>query len=201
MQYLLNTHPHSDHIDATAWLLSRGVIHTNYFLTPWPETSADRHHRKMVSAVHKQGVKYHQLRHGDKLALGNAVLSFSRWDEGQTGNQQSLITRVTFGDAVLLLPSDASGLAEKWWLSVTPEEEQRADILKMPHHGVDRTVAGYLEAISPQMVIFAKRASNSGDVLQQIERAELPHLHTGSGTVTLVTDGHAWYVTQLHREI
>ena len=108
-KYLLNTHFHEDHISGLYWLMRYGFS-ADAYLHPYNDAAVDVSERQAetIRQAEKSGIPTVQVFHGDQLLLGEAVLTLYRYDDVENTNGRSLVTRVEFGDASLLLTASLS---------------------------------------------------------------------------------------------
>ena len=199
-KYLLNTHYHEDHISGLYWLMRYGFSAGEYLhpYTDYAEKIITRHANTLAQA-RRNGIPIRQVKSGDELLLGEAVLTLYRNDESDTTNGRSLVTRVQFGDAVLLLTADIIGKTQTWLTQNLPEGVLKADIVKSPHHGVTAMTVGFLKAVDPECILMTNIRSKAHASLVQAESRGIPVFLSGEGDVVMETDGDDWYVYQQAR--
>ena len=188
-KYLLNTHSHDDHIDGL------------YYLHPYTEwwARADKAlHGRTIKLTEKLGTPNRQVGEGDTLTLGGAKLALHRYTKVNNTNAKSLLTKVTFGSATALLCADITGRAQKGFLTQLEPEELKADVIKIPHHGITPVEPDFLTAVSPAFAVVTNYADEKrlSKLMFQLEGRGIPHYFSGEGTVELATDGTDWYVWQ-----
>jgi competence protein ComEC len=182
------THPHEDHLAGLAEVQRRyrvGTVATN------GETVESLAFDELMEA--EEAVS---LAAGESFEVDGVhfeVLWPSAGFEGST-NDASLVLRVTYGDAVLLLTGDVEAAAQaELLLSGTP---LRAHMLKVPHHGGGTSQGAFLEAVGAEVVVISAGAENrfghpADSVLAVLVGARV--LRTDEdGRVTLRTDGTSW---------
>ena len=195
-KYLLNTHFHEDHISGLQWLMRYGFP-ADAYLHPYNDAFATEisfRHRDTLAQAARSGIPTRQIFHGDELMLGEAVITLARHDDGESTNARSVVARVDFGGASLLLTADIIGRTQTWLLNTMPEGWLDADIVKMPHHGVTPMVTAFLQAASPQAVFMTNNLDRVDKARVQVEKYDFPTFYTGDGTVVFETDGEDWYV-------
>lgn len=197
-KYLLNTHFHEDHISGLYWLMRYG-FEADEYLTPYTDyaMSLSERQKETVKQAERSGIPVRQVFHGDTLLLGEAVLTLYRYDDGISTNARSLVTRVEFGGASLLLCADIIGDTQTWMVKSLPSEALNADIVKAPHHGITAMNVSFLEAVSPQAVLITSNYDRVDKARVQLEARGIPAYYSGEGTVVFETDGEDWYIYQL----
>ena len=125
-------------------------------------------------------------------------LKLHRYTKVNNTNAKSLLTKVTFGHATVLLCADITGRAQKGFLTQLAPEDLKADVIKIPHHGITPVEPDFLTAVSPEFAIVTNYADEKrlSKLMYQLEGREIPHYFSGEGTVELATDGTDWYVWQ-----
>ncbi len=196
IDYILNTHPHDDHIEGATDLIRRG-LHINTFLSPFAEDYGNKYHRQMVSFLKERNFAYRQVMDGETLQFGGATIDCYSWLEAIDVNARSLQMHVKFGNATLLLTGDLTGLGEHHYLERLPAEDLKSDILKAPHHSLVHMVPEYLDTVDPAFVILTNQKGSAPKSENQLNKRGIPHMYNGSGTITLETDGEDWYVSQV----
>ncbi|MDD4080983.1 MAG: MBL fold metallo-hydrolase [Eubacteriales bacterium] len=198
IDYFFNTHPHGDHILAQRQLLIRDCL-PGVFLSMVPMDYRFKEHQDTVAQIIKKGVPYHQVKNGDTLRMGQAVLTFFNDDRPVTNipmNYRGMMLNITFGGRSVLLTADVTGeslalLGEKY------PELMDVDILKSPHHGLNRLRAETYEHISPEAVVITSTKSKGENLAKQLIARKIPHYFISMGTVRLETDGSQWYLRQM----
>lgn len=197
-KYLLNTHYHDDHVNGLYWLMNFG-FQAGEYLHPYTEREYERNklHRRAINQARDSGIPTRTVGDGDILTLGDATLKLYRCMEFKQENGQSLVTRVTFGDASALLCADIIGVAQKYFAETLPPEELKADLMKIPHHGITPVTSEYMDAVSPSIsVVTGFRKEVRRTELQSVNRG-IAFYCSADGTVVAETDGKDWRVWQL----
>jgi competence protein ComEC len=100
-------------------------------------------------------------------------------------NDDSLVLRLRYEDRAVLLPGDAEKNAEREMLSENRQDELRAEVLKIAHHGSrNSTTPEFLAAVKPRLAIISVGEDNP----YGHPNAELLERLTGAGVRVLRTD-------------
>lgn len=201
IHYFFNTHPHDDHIQAQEALIRNGILPGEY-LSMFHKEYGNEDHQNLVKQINKHNVPYLQVKNGDFMMLGNAELTFFNDDRGIPNtplNGRSMMLNVKFGNSTILFTADVTGENLAYLCQKYPELAN-ADILKSPHHGINRLRSEVFESISPQMVVITSNKKTGNNLATQLRSRRIPHYFISMGTVRLETDGNVWYVSQLINE-
>lgn len=191
IDYLIGTHPHSDHIGSMAYIVRRFEVGEIYM----PEVAANTAmYEELLSCIRRKEITVHPgkagvtLPGGDNLTL--TLLGPVTIDE-ENLNNSSLILKLEYEKTSFLFLGDAETEELE---SVTLD--MSADVLKVGHHGSrTSTSAELLDRVKPQIAVISVGKDNDYghphpetlDFLQQIDcsvyRTDL------DGTVTVTSDG------------
>jgi competence protein ComEC len=109
-------------------------------------------------------------------------------------NEGSLVIRVRYGDASVLLAGDVEQAAQQQLAAL----DIAAQVLKVPHHGGSPAGGGFADAVGAAIAVISAGAGNpfghpSPDVVEQLTGSIV--LRTDiDGTVSLRTDGRHWKI-------
>lgn len=198
MKYVLNTHYHDDHIAGITRLFEYGFT-AGEFLQPYGDVSANRDERmrNTIRLAQKNGIPVRRVGHGDSLTLGGAQINIFRCLGAPGENANSLVLKVTFGQSSILLCADITGKAQRYFYENLAAEQLHADLIKAPHHAINRMDSDFLHAVSPEAVVITSLPEIMyRQSIYQLEEEGLPAVYSGSGTVYAVTDGTDWYIYQ-----
>lgn len=197
VDYILATHAHTDHIDGLNDVARNfGVRAALVGRTPADEAEFKNFSKTMQSVV----VPVFLLGRGDTLrfdAVEAAVLWPTRTNDphASSGNNESVVLRLRFGERVFLLTGDIEQEAEA--ALVFTSENLRADVVKVAHHG-SRTSStrAFVAATQPKVAIISVGLSSTfghphKEVIERWRASGAEVLTTGKrGTITVSTDGH-----------
>ncbi len=198
IDYLVATHPHSDHIGGMQRVIENFDIGEVYM----PEAVSDTQtfinlletldERKLSITVAKSGVKVDL----DNSTTAEFVAPVTIVDDL---NNCSAVLKLKYGEKVFLFTGDAE----------IPEEETitadiSCDVLKVGHHG-SYTSSGnnFLSLCEPDIAVISCGKGNEyghphKDALDRLQRAGVEKIYRTdiSGTVTVSTDGKTINVTE-----
>ena len=192
IDYMIATHPHSDHIGGLSGALnacSVGVVYS-------PVRSYDsKQFSSLVKYTQKQGRDLTVPEVGDSFAFGDAQVQFlSPMKEYSNINDCSIVVRITHGNNTFLFTGDAEWDAEHDM--VDSGYDLSAAVLKVGHHGSDTSSSYvFLREVMPKYAVISCGKDNSyghpteavlsrlRDVSAQIFRTDL------QGDVVFVSDG------------
>ena len=198
MKAILNTHYHDDHINGIYHLFKSGFM-PNEFLHPYNDWGIrnDKLGTRTVNAAKRAGIPIRRVQPGDVLTLGEATIDLYQCTKYGGTNQRSLVLKVHYGDASILLCADISGTVQRYFAETLTPEQLKSDLIKLPHHAITPAVPAFLDAVDP----IAAIATNIKDEIDsksinQLEGRPFPTLYSGDGTVYAETDGTDWYIYQ-----
>lgn len=203
LDMVLATHPDRDHMAAQEVVPERFRI--DYALDT-PATQEDEGAEEWRSAVESGGAEINIQHAGGWVDLGDGVALWVLWPQAtpvegdNASNENSLVTKLVYGDFSVLLTGDAGIPSESTWLAQGLPLE--ADVLKVGHHGsAHSTSTGLVEAVDPEWAVIQVGATNSyghptEDVLDVLAGREI--LRTDEdGRIHFATDGtEVWVETE-----
>ena len=203
LDLIVLTHPHLDHLGGLTKVV-RAFAVKNFldsgFSHPSPAYTA------LLKALEERGVAVKQAAAGRKIDIGGGAqlllygppapyLQGTRSDV----NANSVVTRLSFGQAVALFPGDAEPETERWLLS--QGVDLSAGLLKVPHHGGRySSTAEFLRAVGPRIAVISVGARNdyghpTREAMGRLVAAGARLYRTDqSGDVTVTSDGKGWKV-------
>jgi competence protein ComEC len=197
VDYILATHADADHIDGLndvarnfhvrAALIARAPV-------------VDTEFARFSTTLRREGVPLYFIGQGDTLRFGT-IEARVLWPphavdaNAASGNNDSLVLQLRFGDRTFLLTGDIEKEAEA--ALVAMQEDLRSDVVKVAHHGsrtssIDEFVGRTRASVA---VISVGLASIFGhphrEVVERWRASGAEVLTTGRrGTITISTDGH-----------
>ena len=195
MDIYYNSHPHDDHLEGASNMIALDQYFPEKAMSVFPETYRSSLHQKFLKRLNEKGIPFILLSAGDEFTLGDMSFKVYRWPEGNDPNELSGILYLRYRDATMLLPGDLTGEGQRW-LANTYGDEIRADILKVPHHGLVAMPQEFITAVNPAFAVFTSRVASTKACNSELDSAKIPYTHHSLGTIFLETDGTDWYITQ-----
>ncbi len=196
LDYVIATHPHSDHIGGMTEVLKTFEVDTLYMpLIPDEMVPTGYSYENFLTAMIEKNVNFVELDSEEKLSInGVSVEIYPPVEEYNNLNNYSLITRMTHGSNTFLFTGDAEKQAENALLK--SKIEVSAMVYKAGHHGSNTSSnEDFLKAVMPQICIISCGAGNSynhpGDkAVERISKYAEVILRTDiSGTIVIESDG------------
>lgn len=192
---IINTHPHYDHLQGLEIVAT--AVQTDALWVSFP-ADYNQHMRTALEAAQRLELPVVTYGDEDSYALGGATLTaWCKGDDAWNCNERSAVWKVTFGDASALLTADMLLKTEKRLLETIPPEELDVDILKYPHHGLNKLNDEFCAAVSPLYAVITNNGTKSSVAKQYLRTKHIPFALTVPGFVSLTTDGSTWLIERL----
>ena len=200
LDYVVATHPHSDHIGGMSVILN-GFSIGHFVDSGFPYTS--KTYENMLTTIYKKNIPFTTPKRGDKIDFSSGI-DVQVLNPGSTYftddlNQNSVVLKVTDGKVTFLFMGDAGIEAENEIMK--GGYNVKADILKVGHHG-SRTSssASFINAVSPAVSVIEVGAGNDyghphKETLDRLQKVSKVYRTDLDGTITITTDGSKYTVT------
>ncbi len=211
LDYVIATHPHSDHIGGMYRILESFDVGT-VIIPKIPRDIAPNtlFYSKMLNTIKNRGINREYSAAGKIYTLGeNASLEIIAplYDEYEELNNFSVVARLTHGANTFLFTGDAESLAE---LDILDNGiDVSADVLKVAHHGsAGANSKAYLEKVRPKIAVIGVGSDNSyghphKEVLKRLAQVGCDEIYTtaADGNVVIISDGASLRVRTEEEEI
>jgi len=193
IKYAFNTHPHDDHLGSMKYLINDFTF--DAFMTAFPDnyTGDSVIQRSTLKLINEKSIPVERVDDGYTFTLGKANLTVIRQNKYRATNPLSCMLMVEYGNCKMLLTADVIGSAQQL---LADTKDLDADVLKFPHHGLNKVIADFLTDISPEYTVFTHGYSNTKDAQKQLQKAGIPYDFATWGLIHLSTNGEYWIVEQ-----
>ena len=189
IDYLIATHPHSDHIGGMAEIIDAFSIGAIYM----PRTGhTTKTYQRLLETIDSHGLSITEAKAGVTFKGSTFTAEFLS-PVSVTGdlNNDSAVLKLTYGSNVFLFMGDAEKQAEQ-----AISAPVKSDLLKVGHHGSSTsTSSAFLERVSPTYAVISCGANNqyghpSSAVLERLDSIGAQIFRTDlSGTIRFRSDG------------
>jgi len=198
IDYVVATHPHSDHIGAMAYILENFVVE-EFFM---PEVSHNtKTFENMLDALSKNGCKCSYVSAGSVIEdslYGIYVLAPLKTDYSRMNNYSAVI-KLEYKGVSTVFSGDAEIDSEEEMISGGTDID--ADVLKIGHHGsATSSMEEYIDAVSPESAIISVGDGNSYGfpsvlVTNRLEKRGIDIWRTDkNGNIRMITDGYIYVI-------
>lgn len=192
LDYVIATHPDSDHIGGIDVILYKFPVDT--LLMP-DEGKDTRTYEDVVQVVEDKAIHRVDPDQGDVYPLGSASFTVVSANETYDDvNDASIGIRLSFGETDFLFCGDADRDAEDDMLA--SGEELEAEVYKVSHHGSSTSSqAEFLDAMDPEYAVISCGEDNDyghphKEVMARLEERHVKVFRTDEqGSIVAVTDG------------
>jgi competence protein ComEC len=203
IDYLVASHPQIDHIGGLLFVADRFPIGEVWTNGRRPDRWASREFEELLA---RRGIRTAVVPDKQPLWIDSVrVWRVNPWAEspysplpnGADENDRSIVLRVEYGRASILMTGDIEAAGERLLVDANPQWNLlRSTVLKVPHHGsrgsLDPT---FLRAVAPKLAVISVGATNTyghpaPQTLRAYKRLKAEVFRTDlDGAVKIVTDG------------
>lgn len=194
IDYLICTHPHSDHIGGMSKVLSSFSVGEVYM--PRVEHTS-KTYEKLLIQLNNLGLPVYTAKAGAVLAVEpeiEFVMMAPMSGEYDELNDYSAVLRLTYGESSFLFTGDAEKVSEKEMLD--SGQNLTADVLKVGHHGSSTSShQAFLDAVNPTYAVISCDGNNEyghphKKVVKRLDNSGITIYRTDLyGTIMAISDG------------
>ncbi len=193
INFVVATHPHSDHIGGMAEVISHFNIGAMYM----PEKAHTSYtFENLLNAIESNNIDLHRAK-ADTNILTSGLLKIdllAPFNEQYSNlNNYSAVVKITYDETVLLFMGDAESQVEYKLL----DKDIDADVLKVGHHGSDTASTElFISKVSPSVAVISCGSGNQyghphDTTLAVLNNYKADIYRTDEvGTIVVTADGH-----------
>ena len=196
LDYVVATHPHSDHIGSMPEVIEEFTV-KNVIMPDLPKNliPTTNIYKRLLQSVKESSAKVIAAKPGAEYSLGDAVITVL----GPVGtpedlNNASVVLRADYGETSFIFTGDAEASAEKKIIESGAKLD--ADVLKMGHHGSSTsTCQEFFDAVSPSLALISCGKDNDyghphKETLKLLKDSKTDYERTDlKGTIIVISDG------------
>jgi len=194
LDYVINTHPHSDHAGGLPFILKNFYIKSfvtgGYFIK-------EQSFIEIIKTLKDKNIDISYWQQGVKLILHNGmilhVFNPSKEITEDNLNNTSLVFKIIYRDTSFLFTGDIESHVEK--RLIMENMPLKADVLKIPHHGSNNSSSmEFILAVKPKLAVMSVGKGIKGlpgrETLKRYRINSIPVLSTlENGFIRVCTDG------------
>ncbi|MBO4339204.1 MAG: MBL fold metallo-hydrolase [Clostridia bacterium] len=202
IEYLVITHPHSDHYGGATRLLDFIKV-KNILMPEIPEElyKDERDFLFLVNKINKMEIPFTAARAGDEYKIGDSIITvLPSLTDSENLNDVSAVLRLDYKETSFLFMGDSEETNEKNLLN--NKANLKCDVLKVGHHGSSKgTSKAFLKETEPLVAVISCGYDNEyghpgEDVLYRLKKNGVSVLRTDlNGTVVVGSDGDKLYIS------
>ena len=194
IDYVVATHPHSDHIGGMSRIIKNFTIGS--FYTPNVIRNTPNF-RNMLNALEEKNYKINFISQGDKIDIPSYSVRVLSPEKRQylRMNNYSAVLKIAYNKVSAVLCADAETDSEREILQ--NESDLKTDVIKVGHHGsFTSTSTGFLKALQPRDAIISVGKDNeygypNKNIINRLKKKGIKiHRTDEDGNITMVTDGY-----------
>ncbi|MCL2771955.1 MAG: MBL fold metallo-hydrolase [Oscillospiraceae bacterium] len=196
-EYVIFTHPHSDHIGSADKIVKNYDIGT--LIMP-QATNNSKEFKNLTKAIEDKNLQITPPVPGTTYQFGGAEFTIlaPQSEKYDNLNNYSVVVEMTYGENKFLFVGDIEKQAENEIINYCKENnfDISADVLKVPHHGSSTSsTQGFLDLVKPSIAVISCGLNNSYNhpnqkVVQRIEAMGTTVYRTDlDGDVVITSDG------------
>lgn len=192
LDYIVATHPHSDHIGGLSGALQ--VADVNMVLSPVVQYESS-YFAEFLNVLQDKNVEITVPQVNDAYTLGGCEFTILSVDSSNEDvNNTSIVLQLDYGNTIFMFPGDAERDIEKQL--VDNQKVDKVNVLKMSHHGSSDAIYNeFIASLNPDFSIISCASENeyghphveTVDMLKQMDTVVL-RTDVG-GDIKCISDG------------
>lgn len=198
LDYVVATHPHSDHIGGMDDVLNNFQVE-HFIDSGYPHTT--KTYENMLTTIDQKNIPFEVVQAGQTIDFDPGVDIEVLNPAGTYSNdlnENSVVLKVSYGEASFLLMGDAGLETEEHIMKAGYDVD--SDILKVGHHA-SRSGSGptFISTVSPEVSVIEVGAGNDyghphSEILKRLQEASTVYRTDLDGTIIVTTDGSTYTV-------
>lgn len=192
LDYVFVTHTDSDHIDGIINLIGRRKINKAVLSAT---THDSENYRRFKEKCQQNNIEIIYMKKGDSIDFGSNLsveCLYPEEDTGSDGNSSSLVLMLKYDKTKILFTGDIDKTIEERLLN----EDIKADILKVAHHG-SKTASSeeFINAVNPSFAVVSAGINNkynfpAEETVSRFNNSGIPLYCTAdNGNIHITSDG------------
>jgi len=194
LDYVINTHPHRDHMAGLVYVLNHFTV--KRFITG-TDLFSDPLYNALLKTAKLKNIPVESWKRGDVIIPSPDTKLYVLHPPGgftmENLNNRSLVIKIQYGHNSFLLTGDIENPVEEDL--VVNNSPLRSDVIKVPHHGSRHSSSPYfLRAVKPSVAVMSAGRGIKGipsrEALDRYRLLSIPVLRTDrDGFVNVCSDG------------
>lgn len=196
LDYLITTHPHSDHIGGIPKAIENITV-KNVIMPKLTEenTPTTKTYEDFLEAVANSKANVIEAKVGSQYTVGDVKFTvLSPAEQSSDLNNMSVVIKLEYKNTSFMFMGDAGYAAED--IMLKNGYDLTADVLKVGHHGSSySTGKEFLTAVDPSLAVMSCGLNNiyghpADKTINKLEKAGIEYKRTDkNGTVVVISDG------------
>jgi competence protein ComEC len=199
LNYVVATHPHSDHIGGMAEILNEFQVQ-HFIDSGFPHSS--KTYENMLTIIDENNIPFEVAKRGEEIEFDPAIeveILNPGSEYSDKLNENSVVLKISYGEVSFLFMGDAGLETEEKLMDAG--YDLNSEILKVGHHA-SRSGSGerFVSLVNPEVSIIEVGAGNDyghphAEVLKRLQKTSRVFRTDLDGTIAVTTDGSTYAVT------